>query len=126
MPGFVQLRLLGHHNLPVEKTSFIDHQLRRPNVAFDDRFSFEHDLLGRDDGSPYLAADCDILRRDISVNFARDPDGKAFACRDLTGDLPVNSEVSLTPDFPFDDSSRSNQVEFFYRISFQSRSSFRS
>jgi hypothetical protein len=124
--GFVQLRLLSHHHFSIKQTSFIDHKLRCADIPFDDCLSFEHDLLRRDDGAPYLSADRDVFRRDIPVNFARNPDGQAFACGNLARNFPIDANISLTSDLPFDDSARADQVEFFDRISFQSLSSFRS
>ena len=126
MSSLVQLRLLSHHHFSIEQTSFIDHQLRRADITFDDCLSLEYDLLRRNDGTPHLSADRDVFRRHVSIDLTRNPDSQTFACGDLAGDFSIDSNVSLTADLPFDDSSRADQVEFFDRISFQSLSSFRS
>ena len=126
MTGFVQLRFFGHRYFPIKKTPFIDDQLGRANVSFDHRFSFEHDLVRSGDRASHFPADRDILRRDVPVDLTRDSDGNAFTRRDLTGELPIDSNVSLAADFPFYNRSRAYQVEFFDRISFQSQGSFRS
>jgi len=126
MSGFVQLCLFSHHNFSVEQTSFIDDQFRGTNIAFDNGFSFKDNLVGGDDGATNLPADRDILRRDVTVDLSARSDSKALARRDLAGHLPIDTNVSLTADFSFDDGPGTDQVEFFDRIVFQSLSSFRS
>lgn len=123
---FVQLRLFSHHHFSIKQASLIDHQLRCADITFDDCLSLEHNLFRRNDGASHLTANRDVLCRHVSVDLTGNPDGKTFACSDLAGDFPIDTNVSLTSDLPFDDGSRANQVEFFNRISFQSLSSFRS
>lgn len=126
MTGFVELSLLRHHHFSIEQAPFIDHQPRRADVSFDYRLPLENDFLGRDNGTPHFSADRDVLCRHVPVHLARNPDCETLACGDLTRDLAVDANITLTADLPFDDGSRANQIEFFDRISFQSRSSFRS
>jgi hypothetical protein len=123
---FVQLRLLSHHHFSIEQTSFVDHQLRRSDIPFDDCLSLEHNFLRRNDRASHFSADRDVFRRHISIDLTRDPDRQTFARGDLAGDFPIDTNIPLTSDLPFDDSPRADQVEFFDRISFQSLSSFRS
>jgi hypothetical protein len=124
--GFVQLCLFGHDHFSVEQTSFIDDQFRGSNVTLDNSFSLKHNLVGCNNGTSYFPADRDILRRDVAVDLTARSDSKAFTCRDLACDLSIDTNVSLASDFPFDDGSGADQVEFFDRIVFQSLSSFRS
>ena len=120
------MSLLRHHHFSIEQASFIDYQFRRADVSFDHRLPLEDNFLGRDNGAPHFSADRHVLGRYVSINLSRDSDCETLACGDLTGDLAIDANVSLTSDFPFDNRSRANQIEFFDRISFQSLSSFRS
>ena len=121
MAGLVHLRLFRHHHFSIKQAAFIDDEFRSADIAFDNRFPFEDDFLRRDDRSPHLAADRDVLRRNVSIHFASSADSDAFARRNLTGDFSIDANVTLTSDFPFDDRPGTDQVEFFDRISFQSR-----
>ena len=124
MARLVDLRLFGHHNLTIEQTALVDDKLGCPDISLDYGLTLKHNLLGRDDGAPHLAADRHVLGRDISVYLTRDADRKALACRNFTSYFSVDSNIALTSDFALDDRSRANQVEFFDRIRFQSQSSF--
>jgi len=121
---FVNLRLLGHHDLAVEQTTLIDDKLGCPDISLDYGLSLKHNLLRRDNGAPHFAADRHVLGGDISIDLSRDTDREALACRNFTRDFSVDSNIALTSDFALDNRSRANQVEFFDRIRFQSQSSF--
>ena len=124
MARFVNLRLLGHHNLAIEQTALVDDKLGRPDISLDYGLSLEHNLLCRDDGASYLAADRHVLGRNVSIDLSRVADSETLACRNFARNFSVDSNIALTADFSFDDRSRTNQVEFFDRIRFQSQSSF--
>lgn len=124
MTRLVNLRFFGHHNFTIEQAALIDDKPGRPDISLDYGFSLKHNLLCRDDGAPYFAADRHILGRNVTIDLARDSDCETLACRNFARDLSVDSNIALTADFSFDDRSRTNQVEFFDRIRFQSQSSF--
>ncbi len=124
MARLVNLRLFGHHNFAIEQTAFINDKPGRPDISFNHGFSLKHNLLCRYDGAPYLAADRHVLGRDISIDLSGDADSETLARRNFARYFSVDSNISLTADLPFDDRTRTYQVEFFDRIRFQSQSSF--
>jgi hypothetical protein len=124
--GLVDLRLFRHHHFAIEQAPLIDDEFRSPDVPFDDRLPFEDNFLRRDDGASHFAPDRHVLGRYVPIDLSGDTDGETLACRDLTRNLTIDTDISLTSDLSLDDGSRADQVEFFDRISFQSLSSFRS